>query len=206
MSRVKDLWHSTVTATGPDGRPVKERRQTSRHPDQGGNPSAKRWLAVWLEPGGKEKTMTFARYADAERYIKRVDSARLAWCLVPKCDGIVVTEPPVLLCADHRDLIVAQSTRKRPYVHDPLVYFIRNGSRIKIGWTTNLRGRLNGLSLPRDALLFTIPGGPAEEKQLHKRFRSARVGRSEWFEATPALEAFIESELAKQGKGKERAA
>jgi hypothetical protein len=196
MSRVKDLWHSAVTATGPDGRKAKERQKTARHPDQGGNANAKRWLAVWIEPGGTERTRAFAKQVDADRYAKKMESDRDAWCLVPKCDRSVVTEPPVLLCGDHRNLIVAQATRKRPYIHDPLVYFIRNGSRIKIGWTTNLKGRLLGLSLPRDAVALTVPGGPAEETLMHNRFRSARVGRTEWFEATPELEEFIEHRKA----------
>jgi T5orf172 domain len=200
VSRVKDLWHSTVAVPGPDGRAARERRQTAKHPDRGGNPDAKRWLAVWVLPRGREGTKAFARQVDADRYAKKMESDRPAWCLVPKCERDVVTEPPVLLCGDHRDLIVAQETRRRPSVHDPLVYFIRNGSRIKIGWSTNLKARLSSLSLPQSAVLLTIPGGPSEEDFMHQRFRSARWGRTEWFEATSELEAFIEGELAKRAK------
>ena len=43
MARVRDLWHD------------KKRRKTARHPDRGGNKDAKRWLAIWLDPDGKEK-------------------------------------------------------------------------------------------------------------------------------------------------------
>ena len=45
MARVKDLWFNE--RPGPDGKRVK----TARHPDLGGNPKAKRWLAVWIVEG-----------------------------------------------------------------------------------------------------------------------------------------------------------
>lgn len=52
MARVKDLWHNE--RPGPDGKRVK----TARHPDMGGNPKAKRWLAVWIVEG-HERTQAF---------------------------------------------------------------------------------------------------------------------------------------------------
>jgi hypothetical protein len=110
---------------------------------------------------------------------------------VPRCGRSATTEPPVLLCEDHKNVLLAQAGRKRPAVHDPLVYFIRNGSRLKIGWTTNLSGRLSSLALPQTAVLATIDGGPEREEAMHGRFAQARVGRTEWFELTPELEAFI---------------
>jgi hypothetical protein len=111
-------------------------------------------------------------------------------CLVPDRFARSVTEAPVLLCADHRDLLLAQCGRKP--AHDPVVYFIRNGSRVKIGWTTNLKGRVRSLSLPMSAVLATMPGGPAEENALHRRFDSARCD-GEWFEYTPDLELFAKN-------------
>jgi hypothetical protein len=44
MPRVRDLWYD------------RGRRKTARNPDAGGNPNAKRWLAVWAGPDGREAT------------------------------------------------------------------------------------------------------------------------------------------------------
>lgn len=60
MSRVRDLWH--------DG----SRRKTARHPDRGGNDKAKRWLAVWLDPDGKEKTKAFTLQDAAKKYAAKM--------------------------------------------------------------------------------------------------------------------------------------
>lgn len=60
MARAKDL-HWTSGARGP-------KRKTAKHPDRGGDPAGKRWLAVWQLPGGHEATKAFAKKGDAERY------------------------------------------------------------------------------------------------------------------------------------------
>lgn len=203
MARVKDLWHSTVLVNGPDGKKIPETRKTARHPDRGGNRLAKRWLACWVTPDGREQTKAFRKRWDAEQCAVRMETSEGGWCLVPKCGHEVVTAPPVLLCADHLEMAAAAAPpRRRAGTHDPLVYFMRNGSRIKIGWTTNLKARLSALSLPKDAVVLTIPGGPAEEDAMHQRFANVRVGWSEWFEATPELEAYIKREAAAQQQKK----
>lgn len=82
MSRVRDLWFAEVpvrdsagkTARRPDGRVLKEKLKTSKHPDNGGSRDAKRWLAVWIDPDGKEKTKAFAKAADAKPYAKKMES------------------------------------------------------------------------------------------------------------------------------------
>lgn len=191
MARVRDLWFKTVK--GPDGSKVKV--PTSRHPGNGGNPSANRWLAIWIGPDHREQAKTFAVKARAEKYLENIGHN---WCLVPDCRHDAVTEPPVILCADHRDLLIRQCTRRCPQVHEPYVYFIRNGSRIKIGWSTNVKSRVQQLSLPPSALLLQIPGGSREEGFLHRKFASARVGRTEWFEATAELETFIAAKIAER--------
>lgn len=174
MAHIQDLWFSP----GPNGGD----RPTARH----GN--GKRWKARYLDAGNCERSKMFARKADAERFLEKLLAHS---CLVPDCRSQAVTEEPVLLCADHRDLVLAEAGRKRPSVHAPLVYFLRNGSRIKIGWTTNLRGRLASLALPASAIALTVDGGPGQEAILHARFAQYRVKGSEWFDTSPAIEAFI---------------
>lgn len=181
MAQVADSWHKSRPAGGETPCAEHGLVPSARH-GQG-----RRWQVRWLD-GGHHRHANFEKRWDAEQYLKRLGAA---WCIVPKCGSSAVTEPPVLLCADHRDLLLAQLGRKRPNVHDPIVYFIRNGSRIKIGWTTNLTARLSSLALPRSAVELRLDGGPELETVMHARFARARVGRTEWFEATAELEAFI---------------
>ncbi len=56
MAYVKDLWMTTVDL--PDGRA--EKMPTKRHG------SGKRWLAVWVDPNGRERSAAYARKKDAE--------------------------------------------------------------------------------------------------------------------------------------------
>jgi integrase len=62
MARVRDLWHD------------RKRRKTARHPDRGGNEDAKRWLAVWLDPDGKERTKAFTTQAAAKKYAAKMEA------------------------------------------------------------------------------------------------------------------------------------
>jgi integrase len=62
VARVKDLW---LTAAG---------EKTAKHPDRGGNKTAKRWLAVWVDPDGNEKTKTFGKKTDAQKYAARMEA------------------------------------------------------------------------------------------------------------------------------------
>lgn len=58
MGFTKDLWNKTVT----DAEGNKAKLPTARHG------KGKRWLAVWHEDGGRERTKAFAKKADADRY------------------------------------------------------------------------------------------------------------------------------------------
>jgi integrase len=62
MARVKDLWFTA------------DRKQTARHPGRGGNKDAKRWLAVWNDPDGNEKSQAFAKKTDAEKHGKTMEA------------------------------------------------------------------------------------------------------------------------------------
>jgi integrase len=80
--RVKDLWFSGVPVRGPDGKAVRGsdgrivtgKRKTARHPDRGGNRNAKRWLAVWSDPDGNEKTRAFAKQESARAYARKMEA------------------------------------------------------------------------------------------------------------------------------------
>jgi integrase len=63
------LWWSEVS--DPEDRNRKIRTKTKRHPDRGGNKDAKRWLAVWTGPDGKEATKAFHVKDTAKKYARR---------------------------------------------------------------------------------------------------------------------------------------
>lgn len=75
--------------------------------------------------------------------------------------------------------------------HEPVVYFIANGGRVKIGYTTNLRSRLSSLTLRADNVLLTLVGGPDLERALHARFTGHRQGNSEWFDLAPEVFRYV---------------
>ena len=158
------------------------------------NGQGKRWQARWRDHDRRHRKRSFARKSDAKLFLQRLGSHNshdCRNCLVPVCRHTAATEPPVELCNDHLALVLLQMGRKRPNVHPPLVYFARNGTRVEIGWSTNLKSRMSSLSLPASAVVLTLDGGPELETALHRRFEAARVKGTEWFEITPALEAFI---------------
>jgi hypothetical protein len=64
------------------------------------------------------------------------------------------------------------------------VYFIRIGKFIKIGFTTNLAGRLKSFrtgTAESITVLLTIPGGRDLERRLHKLFHADRITGTEFF-------------------------
>ena len=93
MARVRDLWFSEVTVKDGDGKAVRDdhgrvvRRKvkSARHPDNGGSKDAKRWLAVWLDPDGNEKTEAFAKKEDAKAYADKMqEDAKRGEYIAPK--------------------------------------------------------------------------------------------------------------------------
>ena len=82
MARVKDLWFSEVPvkdATGTSQRDAQNRvvtgkKKTAKHPDNGGSKDAKRWLACWEDPDGREKTRAFSKQSDAKTYASKMEA------------------------------------------------------------------------------------------------------------------------------------
>lgn len=76
--------------------------------------------------------------------------------------------------------------------HAPVVYFVRNGSRVKIGTSQNLWQRMQALCLQREDILLVLHGDRRVEQDMHREFADLRAGTSEWFELTGELAARIE--------------
>lgn len=73
------------------------------------------------------------------------------------------------------------------------VYFIRNGSSVKIGFTTSIRSRVKNIQTAcADPLevLMVMPGTDETEKFFHTMFRDYRIG-GEWFSLTGLIAEFV---------------
>jgi hypothetical protein len=135
-------------------------------------------------------------------------------CTAPVMDGA-----PVNICAEHmmqaylhvRDLIVTRDGelgadgRVYDAWHQPdtcFVYYVRQGDKIKIGYTWNLWARMNKIP---GMLLAIEPGDRETERQRHQQFAAVRVGRNaEWFTGSPDLMAHIRALRQRYGDPVER--
>ena len=105
------------------------------------------------------------------------------------------------------------SVRKLIRDHQPMawpevegVYFVRCGSRIKIGYSRNIKSRLDGMatSMPTEPhLMAWMPGDAEAEKALHQRFARHRK-RREWFSCDPELIAYIQLVRAQRHAARKR--
>ena len=71
-----------------------------------------------------------------------------------------------------------------------VVYYLRIGDHVKIGWTRSLGRRLTTYP-PSAELLAVEPGGHGLETTRHEQFASLRAARDEWFTLGPALAEHI---------------
>ncbi|MFC8463396.1 GIY-YIG nuclease family protein [Streptomyces sp. NPDC057250] len=79
--------------------------------------------------------------------------------------------------------------------HASRVYFIEHGTRLKIGYTTNLRSRLSALSLRPSNVRMVVRGGPEVERALHRYFDAYRIEDTEWFHLADEVQQYIEERL-----------
>jgi hypothetical protein len=75
--------------------------------------------------------------------------------------------------------------------HAPIVYFLRNGNRIKIGTSTNLRERVGSLSLRMRDVVLIVEGGRDTERAFHQHFARQRVRNTEWFAFSGAVNNWV---------------
>ncbi|ELP67663.1 hypothetical protein STRTUCAR8_08586 [Streptomyces turgidiscabies Car8] len=89
--------------------------------------------------------------------------------------------------------------------HAPYVYFIRNGNRMKIGTTTDLRRRIRTLALRAENIALLFEGDQRREREFHKQFAEQRIGTTEWFAYEGDLADFVHERtalIAEEGKSK----
>lgn len=90
--------------------------------------------------------------------------------------------------------LAAHMRRREKRKRSGYVYFIRSGDHVKIGFSSNVRSRLNTIrtACAEDTFVcHVVPGTPRKERVYHKRFAQYRV-RGEWFELKGQLAKYLE--------------
>jgi Meiotically up-regulated gene 113 len=85
-----------------------------------------------------------------------------------------------------------------------LIYVMRSGERVKIGWARNVekrRAELQTGSPERLEVVVVFPGTRAEEAGCHRRFAADRIdeGGQEWFRLSDDIQAFIAEQRQAHG-------
>lgn len=120
-------------------------------------------------------------------------------CCWPECESRDVEDSDGLpLCRRHYDVVTSRYVgniqlrsgfRKQA---NAVVYYVRIGDHIKIGFTTQLKSRMYSLYVEPLDLLATEPGGRTLEADRHRQFAAERVSpQRELFEPSPRLLAHI---------------
>ncbi|WP_331728844.1 GIY-YIG nuclease family protein (plasmid) [Streptomyces sp. NBC_01259] len=76
--------------------------------------------------------------------------------------------------------------------HQPVVYFLANGDRVKIGVSTNISARVLALSFRRENALLLVQGSYGLESALHAHFKCDRITRTEWFVLSSGIRDYID--------------
>lgn len=82
---------------------------------------------------------------------------------------------------------------------DGVVYYLRVGAHIKIGWTSNLATRMRSYS-PDSILLATEPGTRKDETRRHRMFAAHRTHGREWYAMVPSLTHHIAQLVREHGE------
>lgn len=78
-----------------------------------------------------------------------------------------------------------------------MIYFLRNGKSIKVGYSSNVDRRVNALrtALPRLELIGTMLGERDHERTLHRMLAEHKIDR-EWFSDVPFVRGVIREAIA----------
>lgn len=139
-------------------------------------------------------------------------------CMIRRCLRAPMDKAPIPICFTHVREIGSLYGAMFDYTfgreqdvvdHVPMqlnrrangvVYYIRIGDHVKIGTSTDLRGRMDALYAQPESLLATERGSYELEGQRHRQFDAERVNkRRELFNPSPRLLAHIENLRALAG-------
>lgn len=77
------------------------------------------------------------------------------------------------------------------HAHAPVVYYLRNGDRVKIGVSQNIKRRVATLSLRPSDVVRVEHGHQEHERAQHVRFADLRASNTEWFELRGPLAEYL---------------
>ena len=78
------------------------------------------------------------------------------------------------------------------------IYYVRLNGLIKVGWSRDVRQRINSYG-PQVEVLVVHPGTRDDETNLHRQLKPARAVGREWYEDGPILADFIAKALEQHG-------
>lgn len=137
---------------------------------------------------------------------------QMTFGIIPLCQShlaSVQSEMRIAHYKGHKEaqtIFIDAAVKARRASHDgSMVYFIRAGRRVKIGFSVNPENRLRtikggsskapvGLDTSKARIVALEPGGIQRERELHYKFSHLREA-GEWFRGAPELTAYI-NELA----------
>lgn len=95
---------------------------------------------------------------------------------------------------------IQERTRDEWHADRSVVYYVRIGDYVKIGYTIYLPARISTLRVDRPALLAVEPGWREKEAERHVQFAAERQGRRENFNPSRRLLAHVDVVRAKYGE------
>lgn len=145
-----------------------------------------------------------------------------AACVAANCTSDAFIDEPVSICRQHA-LMLSRNVSDRLHAnalaasessdmdlnrattapddvwtkssHQPIVYFMVNGDRVKIGVSTNITARVSALCLRRSNVAMLLVGGYEMEAALHAHFAADRIGQSEWFYLSRSIQDYMQKRL-----------
>ena len=100
---------------------------------------------------------------------------------------------------ERAEMAAKQITREDWYRNRSVVYYVRLGDQLKIGYTIHLSARVSQLRVGPDALLAVEPGWRDQEALRHRQFADERQGRRENFNPSRRLLAHVDAVRSKYG-------
>lgn len=91
-------------------------------------------------------------------------------------------------------------TKKQRKKFEKVVYFVRAGSRVKIGFTKDISSRMNSLQTASAVdlnLVLTMDGDRNFEAEMHERFSDYWI-KGEWFRWCKEISLFVAKEKSRQ--------
>lgn len=92
----------------------------------------------------------------------------------------------------------APEAKFKAHEHQGDIYCLRLNGLIKIGWSSDLIGRIHSYG-PRVEVLCTFPGSRADERDLHRALKACRAHGREWYEYRGEVKRWVAEMILEHG-------